>query len=71
FGTVRSAVHEIAKTKVAVKVMDKNKIDAENMIKVEREITVLKALRHPHIIRLYEIIRTDNYLFIVTELASG
>ncbi|CAD5216316.1 unnamed protein product [Bursaphelenchus okinawaensis] len=71
FGTVRSAIHEISKTKVAVKVMDKNKIDPENMIKVEREITVLKALRHPNIIKLYEIIRTETHLYIVTELATG
>uniref|UniRef100_A0A1I7WWY1 Serine/threonine-protein kinase kin-29 n=1 Tax=Heterorhabditis bacteriophora TaxID=37862 RepID=A0A1I7WWY1_HETBA len=71
FATVRLARHEIAKTKVALKMVDKTAIDEENLLKVEREIRILKSIEHPHIIKLYEVIRTDRYIYIVTEYCSG
>lgn len=55
FAKVRSAKHEIAKTKVAIKEIDKYSLDAENLIKIEREIQILQTLSHPHIIKLYEV----------------
>ncbi|KAI6177480.1 Protein kinase domain-containing protein [Aphelenchoides bicaudatus] len=71
FAKVRAATHEVAKTKVAVKYIDKQSLDAENLIKVEREIQILQTISHPHIIKLYEVIRTDKHLCIITELATG
>lgn len=41
------------------------------MSKVEREIEVLKALKHPNIVRLYDVIETDKYIGIILEYASG
>ena len=38
---------------------------------VKREITILKKLHHPNIIRLYEVIETEKFLFIITDYASG
>uniref|UniRef100_A0A0N4VFU5 non-specific serine/threonine protein kinase n=1 Tax=Enterobius vermicularis TaxID=51028 RepID=A0A0N4VFU5_ENTVE len=71
FAIVRLARHRIAKCKVAIKIVDKHRIDQENLMKVEREIRVLKTLDHPHIIKLYEIIRTEQYIYIVTEFARN
>jgi 5'-AMP-activated protein kinase, catalytic alpha subunit len=34
---------------------------------VTREIHILKIVRHPHIIQLYEIIETPNRLFLIME----
>eukprot|EP00388_Colpodella_angusta_P037067 GDKK01040601.1.p1 GENE.GDKK01040601.1~~GDKK01040601.1.p1 ORF type:complete len:680 (+),score=75.38 GDKK01040601.1:188-2041(+) len=39
--------------------------------KVRREIDILRKLRHPHVIRLYEIIDTPSDLFMIMEYASG
>jgi carbon catabolite-derepressing protein kinase len=55
FAKVRVATHEVAKTKIAIKDIDKQSLDAENLIKVEREIQILQTLSHPHIIKLYEV----------------
>jgi serine/threonine protein kinase len=55
FAKVRAATHEVAKTKVAIKDIDKQSLDAENLIKIEREIQILQTLSHPHIIKLYEV----------------
>jgi serine/threonine protein kinase len=43
-------------TKVAVKILNKGKIQALEMAeKVKREINILNLCKHPHIIRLYEV----------------
>lgn len=48
--------------------MDKWKIEDINDIeRVEREIHILKIVRHPSIIQLYEIIETPQRLFLIME----
>lgn len=39
--------------------------------RVTREIDILKRIRHPNIIQLFEIIETPKQLFLITEYASG
>ena len=39
--------------------------------RVAREIHILKLIRHPHIIQLYEIIETPKQLYLITEYAPG
>ncbi|KAF8630725.1 hypothetical protein AX15_002747 [Amanita polypyramis BW_CC] len=41
------------------------------MSKIEREIEVLRILKHPNIVRLYDVIETDKYIGIILEYASG
>ncbi|PAV63193.1 hypothetical protein WR25_06870 [Diploscapter pachys] len=71
FAVVRLAKHGIAKIKVAIKIIDKTRIDEENLQKIEREISILKTLDHPNIVKLYEIIRSERYIYIVTEYCGG
>ncbi|KAL7070169.1 hypothetical protein ACQ4LE_010580 [Meloidogyne hapla] len=71
FAQVRMAYHEIANAKVAMKIVDKRSLDAENLAKIEREIKILQKLNHPFIVKLYEVIRTNRYLYIVTEYVSN
>ncbi|KAG0307092.1 Protein kinase [Linnemannia gamsii] len=39
--------------------------------RVKREIQYLKLLRHPHIIKLYEVISTPTSIYMVIEYAGG
>ncbi len=39
--------------------------------KVRREIQILKLFRHPHIIKLYEVISTPSDIFMIMEFVSG
>ncbi|KAK6766373.1 hypothetical protein RB195_025963 [Necator americanus] len=71
FATVRLAKHEIAKTKVALKVVNRAALDEENLIRLEREMRILTRINHPHIVKLYEIMRTETTIYIVTEYCSG
>ncbi|VDL71018.1 unnamed protein product [Nippostrongylus brasiliensis] len=71
FATVRLARHEIAKTKVALKIVDRAALDEENLIRLEREMQILTRVNHPHIVKLYEIMRTETSIYIVTQYCSG
>ena len=43
---------------VAIKIIDKTRLDESNLQKVKREVKILKMLKHPHIIKLYQVGRT-------------
>ncbi|KAI8342579.1 kinase-like domain-containing protein, partial [Chlamydoabsidia padenii] len=70
FGKVKLGIHSETKQKVAIKVI-KKKDAVSKIAKVEREIQILKSLRHPHIVKLIEVVETDTHIGIVLEYASG
>ena len=39
--------------------------------KIQREIQILKLFRHPHIIKLYEVIPTASDIFLILEYVAG
>ncbi|KAE9556021.1 hypothetical protein FO519_000767 [Halicephalobus sp. NKZ332] len=67
FAVVKIAKHRVTKTDVAIKIVDKRRLDQENLTKIYREIEVLKRIRHPHIIKLYQVMETSNMIYLVTE----
>jgi 5'-AMP-activated protein kinase catalytic alpha subunit len=46
-------------------------VEEADVQRVTREIDILKRIRHPNIIQLFEIIETPKQLFLITEYASG
>ena len=53
---------------MAIKILEKEKIsDIDDINRIQREISILKEIRHPHIIQLYEILETPTQIYIVTE----
>uniref|UniRef100_A0A673ZP34 non-specific serine/threonine protein kinase n=1 Tax=Salmo trutta TaxID=8032 RepID=A0A673ZP34_SALTR len=71
FAVVKLATHIITKAKVAIKIVDKTQLDDENLKKIFREVQIMKMLRHPHIIRLYQVMENEKMIYLVTEYASG
>jgi len=72
FGKVKLGTHILTGEKVAVKVLEKERIvDVADVERVAREIHILKLIRHPHIVQLYEIIETPKQLYLIMEYASG
>ncbi len=68
FGKVKLATHIPTGEKVAIKILEKDKIvDVADVERVSREIHILKLIRHPNIIQLYEIIESPKHLFLVME----
>ncbi|KAL0075912.1 kinase-like domain-containing protein [Phycomyces blakesleeanus] len=71
FGKVKLAVHASTGQKVAMKIINRKKIASMDMGgRVKREIQYLKLLRHPHIIKLYEVITTPTDIIMVIEYAG-
>ncbi|OCT72477.1 serine/threonine-protein kinase SIK3 [Xenopus laevis] len=71
FAVVKLATHIVTRAKVAIKIIDKTKLDDENLKKIFREVQIMKMLCHPHIIRLYQVMETERMIYLVTEYASG
>uniref|UniRef100_A0A2I2YKH6 non-specific serine/threonine protein kinase n=1 Tax=Gorilla gorilla gorilla TaxID=9595 RepID=A0A2I2YKH6_GORGO len=71
FAVVKLARHRVTKTQVAIKIIDKTRLDASNLEKIYREVQLMKLLNHPHIIKLYQVMETKDMLYIVTEFAKN
>ncbi|KAI5618487.1 serine/threonine-protein kinase SIK1 isoform X1 [Silurus asotus] len=71
FAVVKLARHKVTKTQVAIKIIDKTRLDASDLEKLKREVKIMKLLNHPHIIRLYQVMESKNMLYIVTEYANN
>ncbi|XP_056017248.1 5'-AMP-activated protein kinase catalytic subunit alpha-2-like isoform X24 [Ostrea edulis] len=72
FGKVKIATHQLTNHKVAVKILNRQKIKSLDVVgKIKREIQNLKLFRHPHIIKLYQVISTPTDIFMVMEYVAG
>ncbi|KAI5640077.1 protein kinase domain-containing protein [Phthorimaea operculella] len=71
FAVVKLATHIITKSKVAIKIIDKSRLDEDNLKKTFREIAIMKKLRHPHIVRLYQVMESTHTIYLVTEYAPN
>ncbi|EDV99947.1 5'-AMP-activated protein kinase catalytic subunit alpha-2 [Drosophila grimshawi] len=72
FGKVKIGEHQITRLKVAVKILNRQKIKSLDVVsKIKREIQNLKLFRHPHIIKLYQVISTPSDIFMIMEYVSG
>ncbi len=57
---------------VAIKILEKDKIhDQKDVERITREIKILKKVRHPNVIQLYEIIETEKELYMIMEYANN
>eukprot|EP00795_Rhopilema_esculentum_P016957 gene16957-8455_t len=71
FAVVKLGRHRITKSQVAIKIIDKSRLDQSNITKVRREVEIMKFLRHQHVLKLYQVMETSNMMYIVTEYASN
>lgn len=57
---------------VAVKIIDKEKVLRVGMIdQIKREISVMKLIRHPNVVQLYEVMATKTKIYFVIEYVKG
>ncbi|KAG2618602.1 CBL-interacting protein kinase 28-like [Panicum virgatum] len=57
---------------VAIKVIDKDKIVKTGLMdQIKREISIMRLVRHPNILQLFEVMATKNKIYFVLEYAKG
>ena len=72
FGLVISAIEIETQEKCAVKIIDKNNIPlTENIDVMNYKINILQKLENSRILKIYEVLETQNYFFIFMELLEG
>jgi 5'-AMP-activated protein kinase catalytic alpha subunit len=72
FGKVKHAVNVETNEPVAIKILDKDKIQKQNMgAQIKKEISIMKIVRHPYIVTMREVLASKTKIFIVLDLVTG
>lgn len=72
FGTVKLATKKNSEKLFAIKSISKQSILRSHMgAQVKKEISIMKGLDHPNIVRVFEVLMSTQYLYIVMDFAPG
>ncbi|KAJ8633418.1 hypothetical protein MRB53_026754 [Persea americana] len=72
FAKVYHARSLISGQSVAIKTIDKEKIHKVGMIdQIKREISVMRLVRHPNVVQLYEVMASKTKIYFVMEYVKG
>ena len=63
--------HCVLGKKVAIKIINKEKLSESVLQKVEREIAIMKLIEHQNVLCLYDVYENRKYLYLVLEHVSG
>ncbi|XP_055998142.1 serine/threonine-protein kinase BRSK2-like isoform X3 [Ostrea edulis] len=70
-GLVKMGVHCATGKRVAIKIVNREKLSESVLMKVEREIAIMKLIEHPHVLGLFDVYENKKYLYLVLEHVSG
>ncbi|KAK3038027.1 hypothetical protein RJ639_032006, partial [Escallonia herrerae] len=72
FAKVKFAQNTETGEGVAVKVMAKSTILKHRMVdQIKREISIMKIVRHPYIVKLHEVLASCTKIYIIQEFVTG
>ncbi|XP_010655434.1 CBL-interacting protein kinase 04 isoform X2 [Vitis vinifera] len=72
FAKVKFARNVETGENVAIKILDKEKVLKHKMIgQIKREISTMKLIRHPNVIRMHEVMASKTKIYIVLEFVTG
>ncbi|KAL3611037.1 hypothetical protein D5086_002057 [Populus alba] len=72
FAKVKFARNSETGEPVALKILDKEKVLKHKMAEqIKREIETMKLIKHPNVVRLYEVMGSKTKIFIVLEFVTG
>lgn len=69
---MKYAVNTETNEAVAIKILDKDKIQARNMgAQIKKEISIMKMINHHHVVSVKDVFATSAKIFIVLEFVGG
>eukprot|EP00111_Clytia_hemisphaerica_P002630 TCONS_00007459-protein len=71
FAKVKLAKHVFTGSKVAVKIIDKTKLDDVAKAHLHKEVNCMKLVQHPNVVKLYHVIDTQSKLYLILEYGDG
>ncbi|KAF6156673.1 hypothetical protein GIB67_017809 [Kingdonia uniflora] len=72
FAKVKFAQNTETGESVAMKVLAKSTILKHKMVnQIKREISIMKIIRHPYIVRLHEVLASQTKIYIILEFITG
>lgn len=72
FAKVKFAQNTETGESVAMKIVDRNTILKRKMVdQIKREISIMKLVRHPCVVRLYEVLASRTKIYIILEYITG
>jgi len=72
FEKVKYAVNTETNEAVAIKILDKDKIQTRNMgAQIKKEISIMKMINHHHVVCVKDVFATSAKIFIVLEFVGG
>ena len=72
FGQVRKITHKLTGEDRAVKILSKKTLKSEaDFQTILNEISILRSLDHPNILKVKELVEDTKYYHIITELCTG
>ncbi|XP_031122892.1 CBL-interacting serine/threonine-protein kinase 23-like [Ipomoea triloba] len=72
FAKVKFARNLETEESVAIKILDKEKLLKHKMVgQIKREISTMKLIRHPNVIRMFEVMASKSKIYIVMEFVTG
>ena len=72
FSVVKLGIHRITQKKVAVKILDKNKIESkDDLERIIREMQILTEMNHQNVIKVFKIYEDENNFSLIMEYCEG
>ena len=71
FSLVKLGINKITKEKVAVKIMNKEKMNTTRLESARTEIEIMKICQHPNIIHFIDSNETEDKIYIFMEFCEG
>ena len=71
FGKVKLVEEVHSGKQMALKRIDKTTMDAICMERLRREVHIMRTLSHPNIVKLFDVVETQNSFYLAMEYAGG
>ncbi|CAK9165703.1 unnamed protein product [Ilex paraguariensis] len=72
FAKVKLARNSETGEHVALKILDKDKVLKHKMAEqIKREVATMKLIKHPNVVRLYEVMGSKTKIYIILEYVTG